>query len=70
MLPTLFQPSVEIDIKEANKDILRSKANSILGSSGSIPPAFKQYTMEKPHEHSLSRFNIKKKNHLLKVSLY
>ena len=69
-LPTLTQPSVEIDIKEANKDILRSKANSILASSGSMPPAFKQYSMEKPHEHSLSRYNKKKKNHLLKVSLY
>jgi len=65
-LPTLTQPSVEIDIKEANKDILRSKANSILASSGSMPPAFKQYSMEKPHEHSLSRFNKKKKEPSIK----
>ncbi len=69
-LPTLTQPSVEIDIKEANKDILRAKTNSILSSCGSMPPTFKQYSMEKPYEHSLSRLNKGKKNHLLKVSLY
>ena len=66
LLPSLTQPSVEIDIKEANKDFLRSKADSILASSGSMPPAFKQYSMEKPHEHSLSRFNKKKKEPSIK----
>ncbi len=46
-------------------------ASSIFASSGSMPPAFKQYSMEKPYEHSLSRFNKRNKEPItFKVSLY